>query len=56
MFAHRLYAAERDECGTMGLLANHLAFVPSLHRYQYEHGRIQSASAGNYLRSNEMTE
>jgi hypothetical protein len=30
-------AAGRDVRGIMGLLANHLAFAPSLHRYHYEH-------------------
>jgi hypothetical protein len=30
-----------DVRGIMGLLANHLAFAPSLHRFHYEHGRIR---------------
>jgi hypothetical protein len=45
-----------DVRGTMGLLANHLAFAPSLHRYHCEHERIRLASPGNHLWRNGMTE
>jgi hypothetical protein len=40
----------------MELLANHLAFAPSLHRYHYEHERIRLASPGNHLWRNGMIE